>query len=436
MGHLKGMTDRLPPLYREGVMIGGSRELGIGGTLGAPSLQLEILDELALGVKRSHEFQSTLDLEEAEKLAAVLDIEAEAWHTLDTFRGWVHSLRDARVKHGAVTPEGIRAFVDEFTDAFLEATTGLAMPLLQSGAVWVREASDSHRALVENPRERVTARAPASGSLEPLARFTIVNKGLDQSAAGFLLVGLASGPEYVPVIANLTTRHAVVFLGEVPPGARLWVRALSDGTLQAELDNKDVSNQLRSVAGFEPGEAWSVQDAVGPPARAGMLARGENDLWFLPVAHFDQPGLDRVLLALASLDLRQGVYDETRFDQSLFHQDAAAMLHVAWMQSTPATFEVHLPAGAMLTGREGVEGGLAARSLLEYSVDRGVKKLRAAGVRSRVRLRDFSETQAQRDALLQVLPVTFREGGSMGADAVPDAGGLFSVTGFDDSTFR
>jgi len=35
-----------------------------------------------------------------------------------------------------------------------------------------------------------------------------------------------------------------------------------------------------------------------------------------------------------------------------------------------------------------------------------------------------------------VLPLVHREVASMGADRLPDAGALFDVTSFDDSTFR
>jgi hypothetical protein len=69
-------------------------------------------------------------------------------------------------------------------------------------------------------------------------------------------------------------------------------------------------------------------------------------------------------------------------------------------------------------------------------VDLGVKRLKATGVRSQVQALAFCEMQGQLDFITGVLPLTLKEAGSSGADRMPDAGGLFSVTGFGDSSFR
>ncbi|WP_163602939.1 hypothetical protein, partial [Klebsiella pneumoniae] len=67
--------------------------------------------------------------------------------------------------------------------------------------------------------------------------------------------------------------------------------------------------------GFVPGEAWSPTQ-VATPAPALTLKRGNNMLWFLPVAHYDVEGLDRFLLALPDLNLAQGRWDSGLFDQA------------------------------------------------------------------------------------------------------------------------
>jgi hypothetical protein len=51
-------------------------------------------------------------------------------------------------------------------------------------------------------------------------------------------------------------------------------------------------------------------------------------------------------------------------------------------------------------------------------------------------LQPFREAQGQRDRLTAVLPMTFTERGPVGADHLPDAGGLFEVTSYNDSTYR
>src|SRR5262249_55021394 len=100
MAHLDDIVGRLPQLYRDGVLV--------RGLLGVPAVQVEVLDEVMREVQRAHWFDTTLELDEAGRLAAVLDIAPEAWHTLDTFRGWVEALRDAMLREGAVTPRALQ----------------------------------------------------------------------------------------------------------------------------------------------------------------------------------------------------------------------------------------------------------------------------------------------------------------------------------------
>jgi hypothetical protein len=53
-----------------------------------------------------------------------------------------------------------------------------------------------------------------------------------------------------------------------------------------------------------------------------------------------------------------------------------------------------------------------------------------------VRLRPFTETQRQSDFLTAHTPLRHSEIGPTGADALPDPGGLFGVTRYENSTFR
>jgi hypothetical protein len=62
--------------------------------------------------------------------------------------------------------------------------------------------------------------------------------------------------------------------------------------------------------------------------------------------------------------------------------------------------------------------------------------LRAAGVDGHAAFLPYTETQGQHDAVVAVLPVVVRETGPTGADRLPDAGGLWEVTDYDESTFR
>jgi hypothetical protein len=87
-----------------------------------PAVQVEVLDEVMREVQRAHWFGTTLELDEAARLAALLDIAPEAWHGLATFRGWVQALRDAMLREGAVTRRALQLFVAEYATAFQGAT--------------------------------------------------------------------------------------------------------------------------------------------------------------------------------------------------------------------------------------------------------------------------------------------------------------------------
>jgi hypothetical protein len=214
----------------------------------------------------------------------------------------------------------------------------------------------------------------------------------------------------------------------VSPGQRLWLRA--DGS--AALENRDVSAAVRTITGVVPGTAWDDVDATPTPLR---LLPGANELWFLPVAHYDSPGLDRVLLALASTDLRQGRYEESTFDSALFAMDPAATVTVGWTETAPATVHIELDGGGLLSRAGGLDAAIAVRDELAVALDHGVDALAAAGVRTEVTIAPLRETQPQTDYLTGRLPLVMRERGPTGADSLPDSGAVFDVTGYQDSTF-
>lgn len=432
MGCIDTMAKRLPQLYRDGELIRGSVSGATGGVLGVPAVQMEIVDEDAREIQVAHWFDASRHLDEAAALALLLDFVPEPWQTLPLFRGWVHAMRTAMLTEGAVTVRGVQVFVEEYTRRYQAATRIGAVTRIDH---WSETSATSLPAFIENPKRRRYARVSGSRGTEPLHRAEIVNRGLEEAQAAFLLTGLADGGEYVPLLANVTSGQALVFVAPVPPGARLWVTPTGDGGVRAMLENTDMSDRLYSVASLAPGAPWESA-AAQRPARAITLKRGANDLWFFPLAHYDALGLDRFLLSLPDLLLRQGRYDDSTFDHALFYQDPALVVRVSWVETQPARFEVTLPAGAMLSPRDRLNQALEDRDRLERSLNDGVGRLRACGVASRVALQPLIESQPQMDFLRAVLPLTHREIGPTGADRLPDAGGIFEVTSYEESTYR
>jgi hypothetical protein len=124
------------------------------------------------------------------------------------------------------------------------------------------------------------------------------------------------------------------------------------------------------------------------------------------------------------------------FDHSVFYQDPAVSLDLSWLETRPAAFRVELPGGLLRNASGSTATALLSREELGTSLDLAVNKLRAAGVASSVVLQPFHEVQGQTEYLVGVLPVMVREVAPMGADQMSEAGGLFGITQFDESTFR
>ncbi len=418
----RSLASRLPLLYRDGEIL--------NSLLDTVGLQHEIVDENARRVQRRFWFDTAPDFDDAAKLGALLDIEPEPWQELGEYRAWFHALRTARLRRGAVTVAALRGFVEDYADAFETADD---IELLPDFDTWNDAPVTIGHAFVENPVRAHRAELGGPTGPSPLHRQTIRNGGLEATPLHLLATGTASGPEYLPVVVNVTTGTALVHHGVVEPGQRLWIHSRDDG-LVADLEGRDVSDRFRTVTHVAPGVPW--EDTQTDTAAPLILRPGDNELWFLPVAHYDEPGLDRVLLGLADLDLEQGRWNETGFDQSLFFQDPALVLQLLWSEATPASLHVDLDGGGLLSPAGRLDEALEDRSQLEASLARGVASLSAAGVESEVRLRPHASSQRQRDRLRLVLPLMQHEAGTVGIDHLPDAGGVFGVTDFNDSTYR
>lgn len=414
MKRARDMAARLHLLYREGELVERLLE--------QPAQQIELAAGEALEVQRAHFFDDALQLDEAEGLAALLDFSREPWQNLPLFRAWVHSQRDALVHGGGVTVDALRGFAESYSESY-EQATGVRM-------------HGTSPELLENPLIRRFARPPiAADDTVPLTQFTVHAGGLDETVASFLMVGLPAAPESMPLVVNLTTGDALLFRGNIGAGERLWLRAGPDRTMTAQLERRDVTDRLVSIHDLVPGTPWSTAQ-IQSPAQAIRLVHGENRLWFLPVAHFDEAGLDRFLLSLATLAMAQGRWDAAVFDDALFYQEPAVMLKVTWVETQPAAIEVRIKAQSIRRRVPAAGAPEQARDLLHLAIDTGVKRLKAAGIRSAVRMREFTELQRTTDFLTAVLPLRVKEAGATGADRFPDKGGLFGVTGYGDSTFR
>jgi len=127
------------------------------------------------------------------------------------------------------------------------------------------------------------------------------------------------------------------------------------------------------------------------------------------------------------------VYTST-FDHALFYQPPRMVLYASWLEDSPASFEVQLPA-AVLRSERPTDEALVRRTLLASALTEGVSMLHAAGVAASVTMNGFAETQRQLDELRLIMPIPLREYGTAGADRIAERGGAFELTTYDDSTF-
>ncbi|GFG52574.1 hypothetical protein CQY20_09200 [Mycolicibacterium agri] len=420
--HAEAMVERLPTLYSDGDLV-----RGLAAVFG---LQLEILDEEARIVQRAHWFDTTVELVEAAALGALLDIAPETWQELDEYRAWFHALRTARLRYGAVCTEALTVFTQSYADEFQKTNNIRALADFDT---WSTQLTEAGHALVENPPQHATLRLGGPDGIEPLHR-QVCNQGLDTALLSVLFTG-GGHSEYVPVLVNRTTGAALAYLDELRPGDRLWLQAAADGSITAQLNRADATERLRGIEQVTPGTPWRQADVSSPP-RALSLLPGANDLWFVPVAHFDAPGLDRALLALAGLDMTEGRWDETFFDHALFYADPAAYLDLSWRETPPATVLVDLDASALTNSSGRRDDAMQAREQFAGSVQDGIRRLTAAGVRAEVRMRPLHDSQRQLDHLTFMSGMAHREVGSVGIDQLTNSGGRFGVTAYDDSTYQ
>jgi hypothetical protein len=293
---------------------------------------------------------------------------------------------------------------------------------------------------VENPHRRKTSgRLTARGGNVPyLYRWSESNKGLDQTVAMFAVTGKIAGKTTVPILVNLTTGDLIGFARPLRFGHRLEVNpaAGSDVLASATLNGADATAHLFSLRGFTLGVPFTPADFDAQP-QLPRMARGANDWIYLSVGMYDVKGLNHFFFSIADGKLYEAVFEQTLFDHSLFPSGDVARLEMRWIETEPASFEVHVPRYLVIEPR----GITEAEAVPMYQqIDDGLRSaiadLRAAGVRSDVKFVPFVDTQPQRIRVTLPWVVTDRQIGSAGIDDCVALGGHFGETKIGGSRFE
>ena len=446
MNHLTRIQQHLPGPYALAVDAVLSRVLDV------IALELEAFQEDVDRMRQAHWIRFAFRLNDAEKLGALVGVARLPWETLKLYRSRLLPLVKARLA-GALGPREIRRFAYDYIrgaeDALSDPGAGLAYQFVPGlrrvdadqafGPVPERPLFRPLE-LRENPQRLKTSGALAvrSGRVPYLFRWEERNKGLDETVARFRISGLFGGRTTVPVLVNRTTGDLLGYAGRLPFGQTLVIDPRpEDGTLgRAMLNGADVTSRLFSVAGVVLGHPFTRTD-MDEAARLPRMVRGANQWMFLSIGLYDINGLSRFFFALAGEDLREGVYDQTFFDRSLFPSGPVARLEMDWIETEPACFEVRVPGGMVIEPTavaaageirpcEQIAGGLAD----------AVRALHAAGVKSAVRFIPFEEIQPQRVRVTLPWMKMPPEKASPGTGDEVFLGGRFGETSLGGSRFE
>jgi hypothetical protein len=414
------------------------------------ALEMDVLQEDLERVRQTHWIRSVFRLLEAEKLGALLDIERLPGESLALYRERLVATAVARRQGANGAPE-IRRFVYDYLYAAERALDAVLVPGLRGTNLADAYSAPAERphfrplALVEWPhRRRTSATLRARGGKVPyLFRWSEDNRGLDESVVELDVRGAFGGATAVPVLVNTTTGDLIGFRDRLRFGQRLRIVPAAPGEADGEgserlaraiLDESDATDRLFSVSGFELGKPFAPED-LDPAPQLPRLLRGGNNWIYLSVAHYDVEGLNRSFLAIAGAELREGVFNETGFDSSLFPSGSAVWLSLSWSETEAATFAVRVP-WAIVAEPTLPSGAAKASSLVDTSLRSTVFKLHAAGVTSRVELVPFTETQNQIERFELPFRVLDPERGPSGEDDRVALGGRFGDSATGRSLFE
>jgi hypothetical protein len=412
MSRADAMAERLPPVYDI------RRDTLIGQLLDHFALPLEAVDDERIRIQRAHWITTSVERADLAKLAALLDLTIEPWEPSELFRDRVQATARARLA-GAVARGPIEGFVADLVQAARER---LGLDVAAAGGT-------SGPALVENPA--VTSRMVA-GALTPLDTIDLHNAGLDPAPLQANLIGLPGTRAAVPVLAAIDRGLLLGWAGVIPAGSRFRLRAEA-GSLTAKLDGEDVGDRLFSVSGFEPGRSLTREN-ITSPAEPLMLPPGTTRIWYVTAGLFDRPELDAVMFAVARGSLRQGRFDEDEFGDALFHQPPPLWAELFWRSPAPASFDVRIPAGAVVATAPLWPDRPEARDRLGFLIGQGVHALRAAGVRDRTQLVPLHDQVALTDCAVVGERAVLADGVRRPPTSEPpDFGALLDVTPLDHS---
>ena len=437
MNRRDSMLERLPPVY--GIQPGTV----LHQLVALAANHQAAYDEDMQRVQRSHWIGTALDRDDLAKLGALFEVPMMPWEPEGLYRTRLTATVAARLR-GAVTRDMLEFVIVQILNGVVEALGVRYVDVSTSGATFHAGPARNQReaAFVEFPPvvRRSAELVERQGLLRPLDKVTLTNKGLQATPLQAAIRGVAGGLSMVPVLVNLRNGMVLAYVGDLRCGQELRLGADEHGKLTARLGDDDAQGSVYTGTGFAAGAKFTpvVPDPEPQPL---MLERGENVIWFFPLALFDQKSLGSAVFGMPESKLEQGRFgsksgtpEGTSFDDSLFEQPAAVSLDLWWEEARPASFRFEIPAGAV--ARKAAGGGDAHqdRERLFALLGQTVELMRAAGVEGRVEARPLRERQLQDDRGRAQPPVVGAEEMRMEA-RLSALSALFDWNAMDGSRF-
>jgi len=441
MNHLERLQDLLPPAYSI------ASDSILTALLDIAAMEMEIFQEDLDRVRQSHWIESVYRLEDAEKLAALLGIKRLAWETLPTFRERLIALVPALLE-GATGPNEIKQFVYDYISRCERVLSSTFMLGLRNVTLEQAYEPPADRPLfrplrlLENPRivRRSSGLAARGGKVPYLYRWQEINRGLSDTLARFAISGVQGRRTSVPILVNLTTGDLIGFMETLRFGDTLELSVSESADSQnprlaaAARNGRDATASLFSASGFTFG-APLLKEQFDPKPLLPRLARGPNEWVYLSAGFYGVKGLDHFFFSIAGDDLREGVFDQTFFDEALFPSGTAAQLEMEWTETEPAAFEVHVPRCIV---REPQDLDLALDVPAYEQIAEGLRdsilELHAAGVSARTVFEPFRDIQRQKVRAQVSWIIIDPEQGPAGIDRF-ELGGRFGSSPLGGSRF-
>jgi len=436
MSRLSHLLDLLPQPYTV------EPDSVVSRLLNVVALEMDVFQEDLDRYQQTHWIDTVYRLKDAEKIGALMGIKRLPWEELAAYRERLLAMI-AALRRGATGPKQLQQFVFDYVSSIERVLAATYVPGLRLCATF-EDAYGPLRdhpqfrplALVENPPRRrasTTLRAN-NGNVPCLFRWEETNGGLDDTTAEFAVTGTLQGTS-VPILLNEDAGELIGYKGRLRFGERLEIRRKSadatDRSAVAMLDGRDASKALFTAHGFEMGMPLGA-DTLDATPRLPALVRGKNRWIFLAIGIYDIPGLNHFFFGMPDGELREGVFDETRFDHALFPSGTVAQLGMEWVETEPASLEVRIPRYVVVEPGDSKPRHDQVADALRDAIIR----LHAAGVRAQVLLVPFVEEQRQETRFSIPIKVRDPETGSAGRQDTMTSGGRFGDTALGDSRFE